>query len=76
VLDVALVGDLAAAFRIERRIVQLDLEQALLDGLVRGDRGQDVELLVADESRSRPAEVCHLPGVRRPRDDTVLGHAT
>ena len=74
VLEVALVGDLAAAFRIERRIVELRLEEALVDLLVRGDRGQDVELLVAHEARLRAADVRDLPRLGRLRDDTVLGH--
>ena len=49
VLDPAGVGDLAAALRVERRLVELGVEEPVLARLERGDRRQHVGLLVADE---------------------------
>ena len=48
-LDHSVVGDLAAAGRVERRLAQLQREQAVAAGLERADLRPHVELLVADE---------------------------
>ena len=48
-LDHAVVGDLAAAGRVERRLAQLQREQAVAAGLERADLRAHVQLLVADE---------------------------
>src|SRR5207237_2436936 len=49
VLDVARVGDLPAAFGVERRLLELRLEPPVAEILVGDDRRQHVRLLVADE---------------------------
>src|SRR5262249_50849181 len=54
VLDVAGVGDLAAALGVERRLLELRLEGAVAEVGVRKNRGQDVRALVADELAARP----------------------
>src|SRR5204863_77371 len=53
VLDEALVGDLAAAGRVERRLEELRLEEAVPEVGERRDRGQHLRLLVAGEPRLR-----------------------
>jgi len=75
-LDPAGVGDLAAPRRIERRLGELDLEEAVAEVGVRGDRGPHVELLVADELRPRRAREARLVpcGAALARDDAVLLH--
>ena len=50
-LDHALVGDLAAAGRVERRLAQLRQERAVAEILVGVELGEHVGLVVADERR-------------------------
>src|SRR5262249_58241905 len=45
---------LAAAFGVERRLLELRLEGAVAEVGVRKNRGQDVRALVADELAARP----------------------
>src|SRR3990170_4711247 len=68
-LDVALVGHLAAACRIERGLPQLDEEGAVLELLVRADLRKDVRLPVSDElglEVRSPDEVGRALEIRRP----------
>ena len=55
--EVAGVRDLAAARRVERRLVQLYFEAAVTAVVERRDRRQDVCLLVSDELRLRPFDL-------------------
>src|SRR6266511_4314036 len=55
--DVADVGDLPAAGRVERRLVQLHLEGAVTPTVEGGDRREDVGLLVSDEVRLRALDL-------------------
>src|SRR6476660_1139939 len=50
-LEDALIGDLTAADRIERRTLELYLEEPVAEIGVGGDRGEHLGLLVADEPR-------------------------
>ena len=51
VLEVALVGDLAAPGGVERRLAQLGEEEAVLELLERTDLREHVRLLEPDEIR-------------------------
>ena len=55
-LDVARVGDLAPALRVERRLLELRLERAVPAVLVGEDSREDVCALVADELAARRLE--------------------
>ena len=78
-LDHALVGDLAAAGGVERRLAQLREEGAVAEVLVGVELGEHVGLVVADERR-RVGCAGEVGGALRvrlaagARDRAVLGH--
>src|SRR5262249_28324397 len=76
VLDVAVVGDLAAALGVERRLEELGAEAALALRLERRDRSEHIGLLVPDELGPRRArEPCAgVYRAGRPRALPLLGH--
>ena len=61
-LDPALVGHLAAARRIERRLAQLREERAVAEILERAELGEDVDLRVADELGREPGRLREVGG--------------
>src|SRR5205823_1619369 len=67
------IGNLSAAGGVKGRLVELDLERAVAAVVKRGDRRQDVGLLVADEVRLRPLDL-ELDGDGGARARALLLH--
>ena len=77
-LDPALVGDLAAAGRVERRLAELREERAVAEILERAELREHVDLRVADELRCEPGVAREVgralrePALARPARDLLV----